>query len=620
MKLSRWVLIILGLAVLILAHCVALLFRVNPAVSLWFPPSGVAVALALWFGWSGVLLTWIASFSMSHLWGNSSWLRFASLTDATEPLVALLLFRYYWRSKLDFKRLRDAVTFIISAPVLGSGTSALLGCLLLSTMGKMPWQNLNQNILRWWLGNAVGVMAVAPLLLLLLTPVLNQWRYLPLTIQQENQPSIRITAPDNDSKQVKFLQVIASDWIEISGILIFSIFIAVITVYKADTSSILFQNYSFLNFIPIIWAATRFGIVGGTITASFCVLATIVAYLVTFSNATTSLGLPISSEVLQVHKLSLFVQCCVSLLIGSAITEQAAMQTMLAVERVRASEYQALAQISQQLEQANIQLQQSNQEKDELLQREQIARSSAESANRAKDEFLAILSHELRTPLNPILGWTQILRARQQNEVISSRALETIERNVKHLTRLIDDLLDVSRILSGKFTLNSAVVNLESTIQAAIETVHLAANAKSIDLQFIKQKSKFLVLGDTNRLQQVVSNLLSNAIKFTPNGGNVRISLSSLRLDDNIAFNYAQIEITDTGKGINPEFLPYVFERFCQADSSTTRTFGGLGLGLAIVRQIIEIHKGRVVVASDGENKGATFTVQLPLIETTNQK
>ncbi len=613
MNLKKWAPIVLGLAALVTAHYVALIFRVGPAISLWFPPSGVAIALSLWFGWTGVILTWIASFSMSHLWGNDGWFRLASLTDITEPLVALLLFRYYWHSKLDFKQLRDAVTFIISAPILGCGASALVGCLVLSTVGKMSWLSLSQNILHWWLGNAVGVMAVAPILLLLCTPVLARYRYISSSIsQQSSQPSIQLTAPTHNSTNlnVSKLNIIITNWLEASIILILCIFTAIATVQKVDTSKILFQNYSFLNFIPIIWAATRFGIIGGTLTASFCVFATITGYIINFPNEATLLT-PSNSEILQVHKLSLFVQCGVSLLIGSAITEQAMMQTMLAVERVRAAEYQAKAQLSQQLEQTNIQLQQSNQQKDELLEREQAARNEAESANRVKDEFLAVLSHELRTPLNPIMGWTKILRARKLDEARTERALETIERNTKLLNQLIDDLLDVSRILRGKFSLQPVVVNLESIIQAAIETVQLAANAKSINLQFV-QTTPSLVMGDINRLQQVLCNLLTNAIKFTPNGGDVTITLSQLTLGATTS-NYAQITVTDTGKGINPEFLPHVFERFRQADSSITRTYGGLGLGLAIVRQIVELHGGTVVAASVGENKGATFTVQLPI-------
>lgn len=218
-----------------------------------------------------------------------------------------------------------------------------------------------------------------------------------------------------------------------------------------------------------------------------------------------------------------------------------------------------------------------------LYEAERTARNAAESANRIKDEFLAVLSHELRTPLNPILGWTKLMRTRKLDQLTSDRALETIERNAKLQTQLIEDLLDVSRILQGKLNLNFYPINLVSVIEAAIETVRLSAQAKSIEIQTILESGVGQVLGDANRLQQVIWNILSNAIKFTPTGGQVKIKLKQVGLQ-------VQICITDTGKGIVPEFLAYVFDYFRQADSATTRKFGGLGLGLAIVRHLVELH------------------------------
>ncbi|MEH2327791.1 PAS domain S-box protein [Nostoc sp.] len=236
-------------------------------------------------------------------------------------------------------------------------------------------------------------------------------------------------------------------------------------------------------------------------------------------------------------------------------------------------------------------------------------------ANRIKDEFLAVLSHELRTPLNPILGWSKLLQTKKYDQATTTRALETIERNAKLQTQLIEDLLDVSRILQGKLSLNIAPVNLETAIAAAIETVRLAAEAKSIDfhkqpnnLKCQTSNSKFLVTGDSSRLQQVIWNLLSNAIKFTPQGGEIEISLESVG-------SQVQLRVSDTGKGISPDFLPFVFDYFRQADGATTRKFGGLGLGLAIVRHIVELHGGTVKAESLGEEQGATFTVMLPLIQ-----
>ncbi len=245
-------------------------------------------------------------------------------------------------------------------------------------------------------------------------------------------------------------------------------------------------------------------------------------------------------------------------------------------------------------------------------------------ANRMKDEFLAILSHELRSPLNAILGWAQLLQSRQLNETQTAKGLETIERNAKAQTQLIEDLLDISRMIRGKLRLNVCNCNLVSIIHAAIENINLAAKAKEIDVQLSlspqleslhPENNQFLVSGDPERLQQIIWNLLTNAIKFTPRGGKVEIRLA--QISESAAtpnYDYAQIQVIDTGIGINPSFLPYVFDRFRQADSSSTRSHGGLGLGLAIVRHLVELHGGTIHVDSLGEGQGATFTVKLPLL------
>ena len=357
-------------------------------------------------------------------------------------------------------------------------------------------------------------------------------------------------------------------------------------------------------------------------------------------------------------------------------------------------------------------------EREQLLARERAAREEAEAANRIKDEFLAVLSHELRSPLNPILGWTRLLRTRKFDEQARDKALETIERNALLQTQLIGDLLDVSRILQGKMALNVCPVNLASTIEAAIETVSLAAQAKNIQIQTQLDWDVEPICGDPGRLQQIVWNLLSNAVKFTPAGGQVEVRLQQFNvegsdqlkverlnvegsdqlkverlnvegfqplnveklnvegcqplkverlnvegcqplnvgklnvegcqplnverlnvegcqplnverlnvegLEDNLqptkeqqSTSYAQIQVKDTGIGISAEFLPHVFEYFRQENSTTTRTFGGLGLGLAIVRHLTELHGGTVRAESPGEGKGATFTVQLPLMVST---
>ncbi|OUL34864.1 hypothetical protein BV372_12880 [Nostoc sp. T09] len=245
-------------------------------------------------------------------------------------------------------------------------------------------------------------------------------------------------------------------------------------------------------------------------------------------------------------------------------------------------------------------------EREHILQQEQAARQEAERANQIKDEFLAVLSHELRSPLNPILGWTSLLRNGRLDGVKTAYALETIERNAKLQVQLIEDLLDVSRILRGKLSLNVMPVDLNLAIKAALETVRLAAEAKSLQIQTKLSPKVVKISADPGRLQQVVWNLLSNAVKFTPNEGQITVVLT-------IVENYAQIQVSDTGKGINPDFLPYIFEYFRQEDGTTTRKFGGLGLGLAIARQIVELHGGTIQAHNLGEEQGATFIVKLPL-------
>ncbi|MBC1224503.1 response regulator [Nostoc sp. UCD121] len=232
----------------------------------------------------------------------------------------------------------------------------------------------------------------------------------------------------------------------------------------------------------------------------------------------------------------------------------------------------------------------------------------AQEANRIKDEFLAIVSHELRTPLNSMLGWVQIIRHRKLDEAITSKALATIERNAKLQSKLIDDILDISRIVQGKIRLNLRKVDLVIVINAAIEAIYPTSEIKDIQVESKLDSLVGEVMGDAERLQQVVWNLLSNAVKFTPSGGRVEICLKQVNSN-------AQISVSDTGKGISPDFLPYIFERFRQADSTTTRVDGGLGLGLAIVRHLVEIHSGTVYAVSEGEGRGATFTVLLPLIK-----
>jgi PAS domain S-box-containing protein len=243
----------------------------------------------------------------------------------------------------------------------------------------------------------------------------------------------------------------------------------------------------------------------------------------------------------------------------------------------------------------------------ELLERERDARSDADAANRLKDDFLATLSHELRTPLNAILGYTRMLRRGVFEGARRENALEVIERNARILTQMVEDVLDVSRIVAGKIRLNVQAVDIVRVVEEAIATVKPAADARGVTLQAVLDSGAGPIAGDPERLQQVIWNLLSNAVKFTPRGGRVQVRLSR-------ADSHAEIAVSDTGAGIPSEFLPHVFERFRQADSRYSREYGGLGLGLAIARELVHLHGGTIHAASDGTGKGATFRVKLPVM------
>jgi signal transduction histidine kinase len=247
-------------------------------------------------------------------------------------------------------------------------------------------------------------------------------------------------------------------------------------------------------------------------------------------------------------------------------------------------------------------------EREALLAREKVLRAEAEELSRLKDEFLATMSHELRTPLNAIFGWITLLRTKRLDEATQERALETIERNARAQKRLIEDLLDVSRIVTGKVALELVTVDPRRVVEAALETMHPAAQAKGLKIVPLLDIGAGTVRGDFARLQQIVCNLLSNAIKFTDAGGHVEVCLA--RRNDEV-----EISIADSGQGIKPEFLPLVFDRFRQEDGSISRRHGGLGLGLAIVRHLVELHAGSVDAQSAGEGKGARFIVRLPVRE-----
>jgi PAS domain S-box-containing protein len=242
-----------------------------------------------------------------------------------------------------------------------------------------------------------------------------------------------------------------------------------------------------------------------------------------------------------------------------------------------------------------------------LADRERAARTEAEAASRAKDEFLAVLSHELREPLTAIIGWGELLRSGRLPAAEAARALERIQRNARLQAHLVNDLLDVSRIVSGKFAIDLRPAPLAPIVEAAVDAIRLSAETKGIHLDAVVDRFVGAVRGDAGRLQQVVTNLLTNAVKFTPSGGRVEVVLTAVG-------DLAELIVRDTGRGIVAEFLPRVFDRFAQGERVHTRASGGLGLGLAIARHLVELHGGSIEAHSAGEGRGATFVVRLPLL------
>jgi signal transduction histidine kinase/ActR/RegA family two-component response regulator len=287
------------------------------------------------------------------------------------------------------------------------------------------------------------------------------------------------------------------------------------------------------------------------------------------------------------------------------LAETLATEAAVAYENARLYEDAQLH--TTELQQEVAERKQAEEERAVLLTREQAARAEAEQANRTKDEFLSTLSHELRTPLTAILGWSRLARTSGFDQALTERAFETIERNARSQAQLINDLLDVSRIITGKLMVDLRPVSLSEVIESVLESVRPSFEGKGVEFTTVFDPNQSLVSGDADRLQQVFWNLFTNAVKFTPPSGQVTVTVKNRN-------GCVDASVSDTGAGIDPQFLPYIFDRFRQADGSTTRRHGGLGLGLAIVRHLIEIHQGSIRVESPGANQGATFTITLPLV------
>ena len=287
------------------------------------------------------------------------------------------------------------------------------------------------------------------------------------------------------------------------------------------------------------------------------------------------------------------------------LAETLATEAAVAYENARL--YEDAQRHALELQQEVAERKQAEEERALLLIREQAARTAAEQANRTKDEFLSTLSHELRTPLTAILGWSRLARTSEFDRTLIARAFETIERNARSQSQLIDDLLDVSRIITGKLSIEVRPVVLSNVIEAVLESVRPSFESKGIEFKTTFDCGDSLVSGDADRLQQVFWNLFTNAVKFTPEGGRILVALKKRN-------GYIETSLSDSGVGIDPEFLPYIFDRFRQADGSTTRRHGGLGLGLAIVRHLVELHQGTIKVQSAGKDQGTIFLITLPLV------
>src|SRR6201992_1559348 len=295
-----------------------------------------------------------------------------------------------------------------------------------------------------------------------------------------------------------------------------------------------------------------------------------------------------------------------------------AAQAAIAIDKARLfqglqQELAARSKAEEALRASEAQLKQVVNEREQLLQSERYARSEAERLGHMQGEFLATPSHELRTPLNAIQGWATLLRQREVTPEDRTRGLEAIDRNVRAQAQIVSDLLDMSRIISGKIHLDVAPISLHEVIHNAIEAVRASADAKKIRIRTLLDSSVGFVRGDPNRLQQILWNLLSNALKFTPVGGRVQVILERVN-------SHVELVVEDTGIGIAPEFLPYVFERFRQADAAMTRRHGGLGIRLSIVKTLVELHGGSVRVKSAGENQGASFAIALPVAPGSEQE
>lgn len=659
------------------AECGLSLALVHTNVSPVWPPTGVAIAAVLLLGYRvapGIMLGAFLANLMTEVTIPTA----AAIAggNTAEALCAAFLVLRYTGVRVPLYRVRDVLKFAALAAVFSPLIAATIGSLSLCLSGAAVWERFGSLWLTWWLGDGVGALVVAPLLLSWGSKLKPNW----------------------DPKRL---------WE--GGLLILTLALVAMIVFAGWFPTVE-KSYPLehLVFPIMIWAAFRFGQRGvtvsifvlagiavwgtirsvgpfihntpnesllllqafmGTVTVTALVLAAIVRERSSVQDEKTTLISIVENERQRLNNIVAsvpgvvwegwgqpdagtqrinFVSDYVVIMLGYSVEEwlatpnfwlsivhpedrEHAAKTALAIfagagpgtnqfrwiakdGRVLWVESQSVAVhdaegnavgmrgVTMDITEQKL----ADGERSRLLKLEHAARNEAEEANRIKDEFLATLSHELRTPLTAMLGWLGMMRSKGLDEATTAYAFEAIERNARMQAQLIEDLVDVSRIVSGKLKLNVRPMDLTPVIEAAVDAVQPAADAKQISMQVTSEPFIGPVTGDPDRLQQVIWNLLANAVKFTPREGSIEVLLQQ-------DGSSAQIVVRDGGIGIAPEFLPHVFERFRQADSTATRAHGGLGLGLAIVRHLIELHGGTVAAESPGVDRGATFTVTLPL-------
>jgi PAS domain S-box-containing protein len=651
------------IVVVVIYFCAArlglsLAFLQNNVSSVW-PATGFAIAATLWLGYraaAGVLIgTILVSLGTGVSFATGAGI---GVGNTLEALTAAFLLRRFVASDRIFDRAQDVLKFVVIAPILSTIVSATTGNLSLCLGGASPWGKFGSLWVTWWSGDAVGALVVAPLLLtsvefrsqnwsvkrwaeavsllVLLSLVASIVFRALLHPGFPNYPLAHLTTPflmwaafrfgpSGSAAALAVLSAIAT-WGTTRGLgpfaqqdrnealLLLQAFIAAVAVTVLVVAAIITERRTAqgtIAFLASIVESTDDAVIGkardGTIVSWNRGAERIYGYTADEAIGRSisivippdradelarlvrppSKGQPVEQyDTQRVRKDGRIID--VSLTISPIVDSSGKISGTSTVARDVSGRKQA------------------EREREQLLVMERKARELAEAANRLKSDFLGIVSHELRSPLNAILGWTNLLRRGTLDDRSTARALETVERSAQSQAKMIEDLLDVSRMIGGKVKLDIRPVCLGSVIAAAVQAIAPAAADKRIALEISLDEDAIVVAGDSNRLEQVVSNLLTNAVKFTPMGGRIQVLLRR-------ADGLAEIRVSDNGEGIDPEFLPHVFDRFRQADSSYTRRHSGLGLGLSIVWQLVESHRGSVEATSSGPGQGATFTVKLPL-------